>query len=128
MAKNVAKTIGTPKCNNKVLVTCPSAPKIAQYFKAFGGTLNTKANPTAGMAAKTYRRVNSVKTSYYPTHETIFKRSNAKTMPKQAPKVSTVAMVHRPIPILTYPFKISASELINGNPGTSNKTLEANAI
>ena len=50
--KNVAKTIGTPKCNNNVLVTCPSAPKIAQYFKALGGTLNTKANPTAGMAAK----------------------------------------------------------------------------
>lgn len=113
----MAKTIGTPKCSNKVRVTCPSAPKIAQYFKALGGTLNTKANPTAGIAAKAYRRVNSVKTSYHPTHETIFKRFNAKTIPKQAPKVRTVAIVHRPIPILTYPFKISASELINGNPG-----------
>ena len=48
VAKKVAKTIGTPKCSNKVRVTCPSAPKIAQYFKALGGTLNTKANPTAG--------------------------------------------------------------------------------
>ena len=127
MSKKVAKTIGTPKCNNKVLVTCPSAPKIAHYFKALGGTLNTKANPTAGMAAKSISSSKFSKNIYYPTQETIFKRFNAKTMPKQAPKVRTVAMVHRPIPILTYPFKISASELINGNPGTSNKTLDANA-
>ena len=66
MAKKVAKTIGTPKCSNKVRVTCPSAPKIAQYFKALGGTLNTKANPTAGMLRKAYHRVNSVKTSITP--------------------------------------------------------------
>ena len=100
----MAKTIGTPKCSNKVRVTCPSAPKIAQYFKALGGTLNTKANPTAGMAAKSISSSNSVKTSYYPTQETIFKRFNAKTIPKQAPKVRTVAMVHRPIPNVDIPL------------------------
>ena len=52
VAKKVEKTIGKPKYSNKVLVICPSAHKIAQYIKALGGTLNTKANPTAGMAAK----------------------------------------------------------------------------
>ena len=65
------KTIGTPKCSNKVRVTCPSAPKIAQYFKALGGTLNTKANPTAGMAAKAYHRVNSVKHLITPPRNNI---------------------------------------------------------
>ena len=52
VAKKVAKTIGIPKCSNNVRVAWPIAAKIAQYFKALEPTLNTKANPTAGMAAK----------------------------------------------------------------------------
>ena len=64
--KKVEKTIGKPKYSNKVLVICPSAPKIAQYIKALGGTLNTKQILLPGWLQKTYHRVNSVKTSYYP--------------------------------------------------------------
>ncbi|VEH66300.1 Uncharacterised protein [Rodentibacter pneumotropicus] len=43
---------------SNVRVTCPNAPKTAQYFNALGGTLNAKAKPTAGMAAKPYHQVN----------------------------------------------------------------------
>ena len=49
-------------------------------------------------------------------------------MPIQEPNVKTVAITQRAIPILICPFKISASELTNGKPGTSNNTLEASAI
>ena len=47
-------------------MTCPSAPKIAQYFKALGGTLNTNANPTAGTVSYTHLDVYKRQELIYP--------------------------------------------------------------
>lgn len=49
----------------------------------------------------------------------------AKTTPIQVASVNRLAIAQRARPVLIWPLNISATELISGKPGTSNKTLAA---
>ena len=137
--KKVAKTGVIPASFSTVAVPWPSAPRAAQNLSARGGTLNSSAKPTAGMAAKN-PSLRSSHTSAKASgggadgaaaafvHESMPSTASAMTMPSDEPSVSTVASAQRPMPMFMKPLSTSESELISGKPGTSINTAEAIAI